>query len=226
MLDARAELREHVARHVLRRLRDEEDADALGADEADRLRDRGEEGLRRVPEEQVRFVEEEHELGLVEVADLGEHLVQLREQIHQERRVQLGSRGDVRHLEEAHDPSPSAVVRRNAVTSSSGSPKKVSAAGGRERDEFAQDDPRGRPRQATEVLQFALALVAGEERQHRTQVGEVDEREPLLVGVVEHQTRLDSCVAFRPSTRLSSSGPNPDTVARTGTPEAASSPRA
>ena len=43
---------------------------------------------RRVVEQQVRLVEEEHQLGLVEVADLGQVLEQLRQQPQQEARVQ------------------------------------------------------------------------------------------------------------------------------------------
>ncbi len=64
VLDAVAELAEHVGRDVLRRLGDEEDADALGADQPDRLRDRLDERLARVAEQQMRLVEEEDELGL------------------------------------------------------------------------------------------------------------------------------------------------------------------
>ena len=67
-----AELREHVRRDVLRALRDEEDADALRADQPHHLLDLLEERLARVVEQQVRLVEEEHELGLLEIADLGQ----------------------------------------------------------------------------------------------------------------------------------------------------------
>jgi hypothetical protein len=79
-----AELGEHIGRHVLRRLGDEEDADALRADQPDGLLDRVEERLGCVVEEQVRLVEEEHQLRLVEVADLGQVVEQVRQQPHQE----------------------------------------------------------------------------------------------------------------------------------------------
>ena len=72
------------------RLRHEEDADALGPDQPHGLRDRVEELLRRAVEQQVRLVEEEHQLRLVEVADLGQVLEQVGEQPHEERREQRG----------------------------------------------------------------------------------------------------------------------------------------
>ena len=62
----------------------------------------------------------------------------------------------------------------------------VGAAVG-ERDELAQDDAGGRGRQSAEVLELGLALVAGEVGEHRAQVGQVDQREPVRVGVVEHE---------------------------------------
>ncbi len=70
VLDAVAELGEDVGGDVLRRLRHEEDADPLRANQPHGLGDRVQEGLRRVVEEQMRLVEEEDELRLVDVADL------------------------------------------------------------------------------------------------------------------------------------------------------------
>ena len=91
MLNARAQLAKDVGRYVLGALRDEEDADALGADQAHGLGDLREEVLGGVGEEQVRLVEEEDELWLVEVADLGEVREEVREQPHQEGAEQRGT---------------------------------------------------------------------------------------------------------------------------------------
>ena len=88
MLHAVAELRQHLVGHVERILRDEIDADALRADQPHDLLDLVEQRLRRVVEQQMRLVEEEHELGLVRVADLGQLLEQLRQQPQQERGVE------------------------------------------------------------------------------------------------------------------------------------------
>ena len=46
MLHAVAELRQHCLRHVQRVLRDEEDTDPLGTDQANHLLDAGEQRLR------------------------------------------------------------------------------------------------------------------------------------------------------------------------------------
>ena len=68
MLHAVAKLAEHPVRHVDRILRHEIDADALGADQPHHLLDLVHQSLRRVIEEQMRLVEEEHELRLRQVA--------------------------------------------------------------------------------------------------------------------------------------------------------------
>jgi len=69
-------------------LRHEEHAHALRADQPHHLLDLLEQRRRRLAEEQVRLVEEEHELRLLAVADFGQVLEQLREQPQQERAVE------------------------------------------------------------------------------------------------------------------------------------------
>jgi hypothetical protein len=88
VLDAVAELAEDLFRHIQRVLRDEIDADALGADQADDLLDLVGQRLRRIGKQQVGFVEEENELGLVEVAGFRQLLEQFGEQPEQEGRVE------------------------------------------------------------------------------------------------------------------------------------------
>ncbi len=187
VLDARAELGEHVGGNVLRGLRDEEDADALRADQAHGLHDRREEVLRGVLEQQVRLVEEEHELRLVEIADLGQDLEQLREQVHQERGEQRRLVGDAGHLEQADD---AAAVRRDAqeiVHVELGLAEEDVCAVVGEGDQLAEDDPSGRGRQTAQFLELGLALVAGEVAEHGAEVRQVDQRETVRVGIVEHQ---------------------------------------
>jgi hypothetical protein len=67
-----AELAEDRLRHVVGQLRAEINADAFRADQPHDLLDALQERGRRVVEQQVRLVEEEHELRLVEIADLGQ----------------------------------------------------------------------------------------------------------------------------------------------------------
>ena len=90
-----------------------------------------EQHLRRFVEEQVRFVEEEDELGLVEVADLGQVLEQLGEQPEQEGRVEARARHQLVGGEDVDDAllcrRPRAVCIKSSM-SSIGSPKKLVAA--------------------------------------------------------------------------------------------------
>jgi len=80
VLDAVAELAEDGVGDVDGVLGDEEDADALGSDETDDLLDAGAEDGGAVGEEEVGLVEEEDELGFLEIASLGEVLEELGEE--------------------------------------------------------------------------------------------------------------------------------------------------
>ena len=115
VLHAVPELREHVGRDVLRGLRDEEDADALRADQPHHLLDLREKGLARVVEEQVRLVEEEDQLRLVDVADLRQLVVEPREHPHHEGREERGLVLHVRQLEDAHQPAAVALDLQQVV---------------------------------------------------------------------------------------------------------------
>ena len=88
MLHAVAELARDRIGHVERVLRHEIDADALRADQPHHLLDLLQQRLGRIAEQQMRLVEEEHELRLLGIADLGQFLEQLRQQEQQERRVE------------------------------------------------------------------------------------------------------------------------------------------
>src|SRR4051812_7389046 len=67
MLNARAQLREHVVGHIGRQLRAEEHANALRADQLHRLLDLLQECLRRIGEQQMGLVEEEHQLFFLNI---------------------------------------------------------------------------------------------------------------------------------------------------------------
>ena len=84
VLDPVAELACDLFRDVDRVLGDEIDAHALGADQPDNLLHLVEQRLRRVLEQQMRFVEKEHQLGLVRIAHFGQRFEQFRQQPQQE----------------------------------------------------------------------------------------------------------------------------------------------
>ena len=89
MLDAIAKLAQHRVGHVARILCDEVDADPLRANQAHHLLDLVQQDLRRIVEQQMRFVEKEYELRLVGVADLRQPLVELGQEPQQHRRIEL-----------------------------------------------------------------------------------------------------------------------------------------
>ena len=68
MLYAVAELSQHVVRNIGRVLRNKPDADAFRADQADHLFNLIQQNLWRIVKQQVRLVEEEDQLGFVEIA--------------------------------------------------------------------------------------------------------------------------------------------------------------
>ena len=103
MLDARAQLCQHVGGDVLGGLRHEDDAHALGADQAHGLDDLALELLGGVREEQVGLVEEEHELGVRRVADLGQGREEVRQQEHDDRADQGRARGDIADAQQGDD---------------------------------------------------------------------------------------------------------------------------
>ena len=182
-----AELGEHVGRHVLGGLGDEEDAHALAADEPHRLDHLLQEVLRRAREQQVRLVEEEHQPRLVGVAHLGQLLEQLRQQPHEERGEQRGAVLHAGQLEGGDQPAP---VRRGAQQVG-GLERRLAeehvAALGLQPHDLAQDDAGGGGRDAADALELLLALVGGEVRDGGLQVLEVEQRELLRVGPVEDQ---------------------------------------
>ncbi len=65
--------------------------------------------------------------------------------------------------------------------------EELGAAAGLEPDEAAQEHPDGRRGEPADPLELRLAGVRLEEREERAQVGQVEEGEALLVGVVEDE---------------------------------------
>ncbi len=219
MLDPIAELGQHRRRHVGRRLGHEVDADALGADQPGGPLDLVHQRLRGVVEQQVGLVEEEAQLGLGQVAGLGQRLVQLRQHPEHERGEQPGLVHDVGSSRMLMIPVPSGVVRSRSATSNSGSPKKTSAPSCSRTTIERRSTPDGRARHAAVVGQDRLALVGRRGylsvalRSLRSSSGR-----SLSSQYLKTRARIDVCVSLRSRTLPSSSGPNEWTVARTWAP--------
>jgi hypothetical protein len=154
--------------------------------------ERVEEGRRRVGEEQVRLVEEDHELGARQVAGLRQRLEQLRHEPHQrggpERRMLLQG-GE---LDAGDDAAP---VRRGAQHVRDVElrlAEELGPAAGLQPHEGAQQHADGLARQPADALELGLAGLGVEEGQQRAQVGQVEQRQGRAVGVVvdEREARL------------------------------------
>jgi hypothetical protein len=198
VLDARAELAEHAARHVRRRLRDEEHTDALRANHAHRPLDRLEKCLRRLVEEQVRLVEEEDELRLIEVADLRQLLEQLRHEPHQDGREQPRAvlyRGE---LEARDDTSAAGCVSQQVADLELRLAEELGAAAVFEFDQRAQEYADRLTGDTADPFQVLLPGVRVEMREQRTQVGQIHERESLLVREAAHQRQARLLGLVRP----------------------------
>ena len=169
----------------------------------------------------VRFVEEEDQLRLLEVADLRERLEQLGEEPHERRREERSAcpaRPSSSRQEITPRPSgcgPQQVVDRRTVAHRRARCRRRPPA----RRAMAQDSRSSD--EATPPMPDSSALPASESRKVRTrsQVGEVEERETLLCRRSGRRARGSAPASRSIRGRFARScGPKSDTVARIGTP--------
>ncbi len=179
-----AELAEHGFRHVGRALGAEIDADALGADQPHHLLDAGDQRRRRVVEQQMRLVEEEDELRLVEIAFLRKTLEQFGQQPQQEGGVEPRPHHQLVRGEDVDGPAPARVLAHEVDEIEFGLADEMIAALGLEREQGALDrtDRRGGD---VAVLDGELLRVIVDEGQQRAQVLEVDQQQAIVVGDLE-----------------------------------------
>ncbi|SKY68404.1 Uncharacterised protein [Mycobacteroides abscessus subsp. abscessus] len=137
----------------------------------------------------MRLVEDEDELGLVDVAHLGQELEQVGQDPHEERGEQHRVGGLVSQLEQCDD---AAAVRREpqqVLRIELGLTEERIAACRFEIRQCTQNDSRGLRGDAADRLEFWLTLVAGQVGDHRPDVFEVEQGQPVLVGPVEDQAQ-------------------------------------
>ena len=188
MLHAVAQLAQNILWHVSRVLRDEINADPFGPDQTRDLFDLINQGLGRVIKQQMRLIKEEHELGFIRVADLGQFFEQFRKQPQQERRIearavhQLIRRQKVdlpttvgRHLHHVHQVQGRFAKERRCTLIF--------------QHQQLPLDRTDRRRRDVPIAQCNLARVFTDPKQHGLQVFEVQEREALFVGDAEHDVQ-------------------------------------
>ena len=175
--------------------------------------------LRRAVEQQVRLVEEEDELGLVEVADLGQRLEQLGQQPHQRGREQLGLVLHRGQLEARDDP---AAVGRGAQQVGDVElrlAEELVAAAVLQPDQRAQQHADGL---ASTARRCPRARPCRRRSPGRS-AARAGRRGPAAAGPSRRRSGRRAAGSapgsrWTPSTLASSCGPKSETVARTGTP--------
>ena len=184
MLDPVAELTEDLVRHVVGELRAEVHAHALGADDPHDLLDALAQRRRCVVEQEVRLVEEEHQLGLLEIADLREVLEELRQEPQQKARIEARLQDELVGGEDVDDAAAARVGAHQVVQIERRLAEQRFPALALEPEERALDGG-DRLRADQPVLRRDLLAVVGDEAEQRAQVVEVEQQEPAVVGELE-----------------------------------------
>ena len=125
--------------------------------------------------------------GFGQVAGLGERLVELGQHPEHEGREELRAVHDVRELQQVDDALPVGARAQEVLHLEGRLAEEGLGALLLQGDQRAQDDPEGRGRHPAVVLEDRLALVRAEELERRAQVREVEERQVVVVAVLEDQ---------------------------------------
>ena len=185
MLHAVAELAEHGIGDVERVLRDEVNANALRADQANHLLNLFEQCRRRFVEQQMRLVEEENQLRFIQIANFRQLLEQLGEQPEQEGRVQA-RRGHQLVGGENVDHALAVVGLHQVIDVEHRLAKKRLATLFAERQQAALDGANRRGRDVAVFGGEVLGVLA-DVLDHGAQVFEVEQQQAVVVGDLEHQ---------------------------------------
>src|SRR6185369_17459756 len=175
MLDAVAELAEHLVGNVVRILGAEVNADALRANQPHDLLDALEERRRSIIEQQVRLVEQKDQLRFFEVAGFGKVLEQLRQQPQQQRRVQARLQHQLFGGKDADDAATGEVGAHEVAELERRLAEDFLAAVALETQQPALDR-RDRLRAHQTVRARDLGPALGDERKQRAQVVEIEQQ--------------------------------------------------
>ena len=181
MLHLAAELAEHVVGQIGRALRHEIDPDAFGADQTDDLFDLLQKRLGRVVEQQMRFVEEEDELRDVRIAHFRQLFEQLGQQPEQEGRVHSRRPDQLVGREDVDIAAPVARRPHQIVELEGGLAEKDLAAVALQTQKLALDRADALRGDAA-VFACEFFAVLDQEIQRRTQIVEIEQRQPFVVG--------------------------------------------
>jgi hypothetical protein len=182
VLHLEAELTEDLLRHVERALCHEVHAHALRPDEPRDLLDLVDERLRRVVEQKVSLVEEQYELRLLGVADLGEFLEEFGEEPQQKRRIYARRFAQqARRVEHTHDTVPREVDAHQVVERKRRFAEEAVRALLIEHEQLTLNGAHRR-RTHVAVLRAQLARILTHPRQQRAQILQIEQQQSFIVG--------------------------------------------
>ena len=188
VLDLVAKLREDSARDIRRVLCAEVYADALRTYQLDDLLDLFEQRLAGVGKEKVGFVEKEHHLRFVHVADLGQCLEELRQHPEEEGGVELSVRDEVARVEYLDDAAALFVSHEPVAYVQIRLAEERIAAVHLQSHDAPRDDVERRARDLA-VVSRKLRRMLADEADHRFEVLEVDEEQLVVVGYLEDYSK-------------------------------------
>src|SRR5690606_29190634 len=184
MLDPVTQLPQHFVRNIVRRLRTEVDPDALGANDSDHLLHTLQERGRRIIEQQVCLVEDEHQLGLLQIPHLGQVLEQLGKQPQQEAGIQLRLHDQLIRRQDADDATAAEVRTHQVAQLQRRLAKQTVSALALQRQQGALDGADGlRTDQA--ILAGNLLAIVRQKAEQRPQVVQIEQEEALVIRQLE-----------------------------------------
>ena len=188
MLHPVAELGQHRIRNVQRVLRHEINAHALGAHQPHHQLDALDQRLGCIGEQQMGFVKEKHQLGLVRVADFGQLLEQLRQHPQQEGGVQARRMHQLVGRQDVDDAMPRAVGLHEVADVEHRLAKEFVAALGFDLHQSALDGAHAGGADIA-VLGGELAGVVPHMLQHGAKVLQIKQQQAVVVGNLEDQVQ-------------------------------------
>ena len=184
MLELVAQLGQDGIRDVGGQLGDEVDAYALGTDQAHHLLDLLQQTLGRVVEQQMGFVEEEHHLGLVQIAFLGQAFVELGEHPQHEGGVEQGRQEELGAVQDV-DETAAALVGGEPVFDIQGRLAEEHVAAGLLQLEQSALDSAYAGAADVAVGELVFFGVVAHVLQHQPQVLQVQQQQALVVSHLE-----------------------------------------
>ena len=185
VLHAVAQLACHFLGNIDGVLRHEIDAHALRTDQSHHSLDGVLQGVRRIVEQQVRLVEEEHQLRLLRVAHLRQAFEQFGQQPQQEGGIELGTAHQLFCRQHVHHAAPLLVDMQEIVDLQRRFAEEVVRALRFEAEELPLDRAHRLLRDVAVFAREFLRIVVGPS-QHRAQILEIQQQQPVLIGVAKH----------------------------------------